>query len=272
MAAGPVPVARLAAESGADPSALSRLLGALTLAGLFTQPAPGTFGLTATSDLLRSDVPGSVRLNALMQGEEVFRSFAEIMHTMRTGRPAFDEVHGTGFYQYLAQHPEAAATFHESMGHQGVPAALSACDLGGARVIVDVGGGNGGLLIELLRSAPDRRGVLLDLPDALRQARKRLAAAGLTDRVECVEGSFFDGVPGGGEAYVLARVLHNWTDEKVTAILRRVRSAMPGTARLIVLEEFLPPAGVTGGGDALGGRHGGSAHAGDAGGARPHRG
>lgn len=241
LADGPVKVERLAHACQADPRALERLLRALTLLGLFTQPEPGTFGLTPTTDLLRSDVPGSVHLNALMQGDEIFRSFAEIMHTMRTGRPAFEQVYGQPFYAYLDANPQAAHTFNESMGDQRPPAALSTCDLSWAGTVVDIGGGNGGLLIELLGASPQSRGVLLELPDAVRQAQLRLADAGVADRVECVEGTFFDPVPTGGDAYVLSRVLHNWNDENATRILRRVHAAMGPDSRLIVLEELLPP-------------------------------
>jgi hypothetical protein len=240
LAHGPATVEQLAVDCGADPRALSRLLRALALMGLFTQPAPGTFGLTATTELLRTDVPGSVALNALMQGDEVFRSFAEIMHTMRTGRPAFDQVYGQPFYAYLDANPDAAHIFNESMGEQKAPEALHTVDLTGVSTVVDVGGGNGALLIELLTAHPQLRGLLLELPDAVRLAQAKFAEAGLADRVECVAGSFFDPVPGGGDAYVLSRVLHNWADERALDILRQVRAAIPAQARLIVLEELLP--------------------------------
>ncbi|MBV1856083.1 methyltransferase [Catellatospora tritici] len=240
MAAGPVPVAALAHQCGADPRALGRLLRALTMMGLFTQPAPGVYGLTPTTELLRADVPGSVRLNALMQGDQVFRSFAEIMHTMRTGRPAFEAVYGRPFYDYLGEDPEAAAVFHQSMADEQPPAALAACDLSWAKTVVDVGGGNGNLLARLLAEQPDLRAVLLELPEAVLAARSRLTEAGLAERVEFAEGSFFDGVPAGADAYLLARVLHNWNDEHALQVLTRVRAAVPPHGRVVVLEELLP--------------------------------
>ncbi|MEV0455190.1 methyltransferase [Catellatospora methionotrophica] len=240
LADGPKHVGDLAHQCGADPHALGRLLRALSLMGLFTRPAPDTYGLTPTTELLRADVPGSVRLNALMQGDEVFRSFAEIMHTLRTGRPAFEAVYGRPFYDYLGDNPEAAAVFNESMGDQRPPEALSGCDLSEARIVVDVGGGNGSLLAELLERYPHLQGVLLELPDAAAAARTKLAEAGLAGRSACVEGSFFDGVPDGGDVYTLARVLHNWNDDNAIAILRRVHAVLPPHGRVIVLEEFLP--------------------------------
>jgi len=239
---GPRAAAGLAAESGAHPRALHRILRALAAAGLFEEPTPGVFGLTPLSRLLTSAATRSSRPAAIMFGEEVFRSFAEIEHTLRTGNPAFEKVYGQPFYDYLAGHPEAAQTFTAAMGRAPVPQALAACDLTGARTVADIGGGNGGLLASVLRANPDARGVLLDLPEAVRQARDGLTAAGVADRVDFVEGSFFDHVPPGADTYILARVLHNWDDANAAALLCRVRAAMAPGSRLLVFEQLLEPA------------------------------
>jgi hypothetical protein len=240
LASGPRTVPDLAAECGADAAVLHRLLRALAWLGLFRRTAPGTYALTSVSELLCSGAPGSLRQTAVLHGEEVHRSFAEIMHTVHTGQTAFENAYGQPFYDYLAGHPETAATFADAMGSERVPAALAGCDLTGVRTVVDVGGGNGGLLAELLATHQELRGVLLELPDSIRAARGRLAEAGVLDRVSLVEGSFFDAVPDGGDVYVLARVLHNWTDENAGALLRRLGSAMPQGSRLFVFEKFLP--------------------------------
>ena len=240
LADGPRPVGELAAACGADPGALARLLRGMASIGLFRRTAPGTYALTSVTEFLRSDVPNSLRQTAILDGEEVFRSFAEITHTLATGAPAFDLVHGEPFYDYLGSHPGTATSFTAAMTANRLPATLSSCDLSGVDTIVDVGGGSGGLLTEVLTTHPAMRGVLLELPEAVRQAEKSLADAGLAGRVELVEGSFFDAVPGGGDAYVLARVLHNWADAKALLILRRVRAAMAAGTRLIVLEQFMP--------------------------------
>lgn len=240
LADGPRSVDELAARCGADPAALARLLRGMASIGLFRRTAPRTYALTSVTEYLRSDVPDSLRQNALLDGEEVFRSFADIMHTLRTGAPAFDMVYGEPFYDYLGGNPGTAASFTEAMTANRVPATLASCDLSGVDTLVDVGGGSGGLLAEVLAAHPPMRGVLLELPEAVRQAEKSLAEAGLAGRVDLVEGSFFDAVPTGGDVYVLARVLHNWGDEKALLILRRVRAAMSPGTRLVVLEQLVP--------------------------------
>jgi hypothetical protein len=239
MADGPAEVTELADASGTDRRALHRMLRALAAGGLVRQTAPGTFELTAVGQPLRADVPRSSRDAAIMFGEEVFRSLADITYTLQTGRPAFDKIYGQPFYDYLGDNPEAAATFAAAMGEAPVPAALAACDLTGPGTIVDVGGGNGGLLSRVLQASPQAHGVLFDIPSAIQQARARLAGTGLADRVEFVEGSFFAALPPGGDVYVLSRVLHNWPDEDAVAVLRRVREAIADGGRLLVFEELI---------------------------------
>jgi hypothetical protein len=240
LADGPRRVDELAEACGADPEALHRLLRGMASIGLFRRTAPQTYALTSVTECLRSDVPFSLRHMAVLDGEEVFRSFADILHTMRTGAPAFDLIYGEPFYAYLDGNQGVAATFAEAMNSNRVPTSLPACDFTGVATLVDVGGGSGGLLAEVLTAHTAMRGVLLELPEAVRQARTTLVDAGLAGRVDLVEGSFFEGVPAGGDAYVLARVLHNWADEKAQLILRRVREAMAPGSRLVVFEQLLP--------------------------------
>lgn len=236
LAAGPATAAALASTTGASPEALVRIMRALCGVGVFSQPSPGVFQLTPAGELLRSDVDGSVRLHALMQGDEIYRSFADIMHTVMGGGPAFEKIYGQTFYDYVEANPEAAHAFVGAMADEKPPAALSTCDLSAATVLVDVGGGDGGLLLDAL--APHQRGVLVELPSAAAYARQRLAPLG--DQVSFVEGSFFDFIEAVGDVYFLSRVLHNWSDEDASRILARIKAVMPSHGRLIVFEEFEP--------------------------------
>ncbi len=240
LADGPRPLAELAADSGADPQVLNRLLRGLVALGVFRRAEPDGYALTSVGELLRADAPGSLRQTAIMYGDVVFRSFAEVMHTVHTGQPAFEKVYGQAFYDYLAEHPDVAETFAAAMGSEAAPAVLGEVDLSAVTTLVDVGGGDGGLLVEVLGRHPHLSGVLVELPSSVRAAGLRLDAAGLSKRAQLVEGDFFDAVPPGGDVYVLARVLHNWTDERAELLLRRTGAAMGPGARLLVLEKLLP--------------------------------
>jgi hypothetical protein len=239
LAGGPRSAAELAGDCGADPAALHRLLRALATAGLLTEPAPGRFALTPTSALLRTDVPGSVRPVARVYGREVFRAFGGLLGTVRTGRPAFETEFGRPFYDHVRTDPELGRTVTAAQTRMGVPATLAGADLPATGTLVDAGGGDGAVLAALLTRHPGLRGVLVELPETAALAADRFAAAGLADRVELVPGSFFDPLPA-GDAYVLARVLHNWGDERAGAILDRVRAALPPAGRLLVVEDLVP--------------------------------
>lgn len=240
LADGPRPVDEVAHLVGADPDTLHRLCRALASAGVLTETGPRTYGLDAPGEELISDRPGSMRDIVVMHGEETFRAFADVLHTARTGRPAFEQAFGTSFYDYLDSHPEAERLFHRAMGVSGQPpAVVRSLDFEGAKTVVDVGGGSGGLLAEVLLDRPAVNGVLLDMADAVAEGSRRMESAGLADRVRCVAGSFFDPAPE-GDTYVLARVLHNWGDEEALRILSRIREAMPSHGRLYVLDRLVP--------------------------------
>src|SRR2546421_6532026 len=224
LAAGPRTAADLAASAGANPQALRRILRALAAAGVMRRSTTGEYELTAVGELLRTDVPGSLHQTAIMDGEEVYRAFAEIMYTARTGKPAFDKVFGGSFYAYLDGDPQAADTFHAAMGGAGVPAAWADCDLTDVGTLVDVGGGTGGLLAQTLSRHPSLHGMLLELPDAIRRAREVLA--GVIDRVTLVEGSFFQGVPAGAGASVLSPGLPQRTHRRAAPHPRPPQGAL----------------------------------------------
>lgn len=244
LSAGPMSLPELAEQTGSDRRALGRVLRALSSAGVVSRVDEEKYELTSLGELLRTGVTRSSRDAAVMFGEEVFRSFAEIGYTLRTGKPAFEQVYGQPFYDYLTDNPDAARTFSAAMGDGPVPAALSTCDFAGLRRIVDVGGGNGGLLAKVLRAQPDATGVLFDLAPAIEQARKRFADAAVADRVELVTGSFFDDpVPVGADVYVLSRVLHNWDDAEAVRLLGGVRAAIPADGRLLIFESLVQAAG-----------------------------
>ena len=234
LADGPRTAEDLAGACGADLPALRRLLRALALLGLFSQPTPTTFGLTATTELLRSDVPGSVRLHALMQGEEIYQSFGEIMHTLHTGRPSFEKVYGQAFYDYLPttrprRTPSTSRWVRSRPRPRSPPATCAATRSSSTSAAA----------VELCWPTccgPTRPPGVCCSTWARRPqlARTRFRDEGLAERAECVDGSFFTEVPGGGDVYLLSRVLHNWADHNALEILRVAYAAMRPPHRLLV--------------------------------------
>ena len=123
-----------------------------------------------------------------------------------------------------------------------VGAVLAAYDFGRFATVVDVAGGHGALLAAILAKHPGVRGVLFDQPHVVAGAGEVLRAAGVAARCEVVAGSFFEAVPGGGDAYILKAILHDWADAEAVAILRVCRRAMGTDGTLLVIgREIGPP-------------------------------
>jgi hypothetical protein len=106
--------------------------------------------------------------------------------------------------------------------------------------VVDVGGSYGTLLSAILQNHPAARGILFDQPHVVAAARESLEEAGVAERCAIVGGDFFVEVPSGGDAYILAQILHDWDDERSVAILQQCRRAIPAQGKLLVIELVLP--------------------------------
>lgn len=232
----------LAQACKANPDALYRTLRALCSVGIFAETAPRVFTNTQLSEALSSDGEDSIRAMVLFLTDEMhWKTYGDFMHSMQTGKPSFDHVYGQSCWQYLTANPEAAKAFDEAMtshSKMGANAVAEAYDFSGARTIVDIAGGNGLLLKTVLEKNPDLKGVLFDVPHAIRHAH----TAGLVtaDRCRFVDGDFFESVPAGGDVYTLKHIIHDWDDESSCRILENCRKAMQPGSRLLIIENFLP--------------------------------
>jgi predicted O-methyltransferase YrrM len=241
---GPRSAEDLAGVTSTHAPSLYRLLRALASVGVFAEDGQRRFGLTPTAECLRSDLPGSQRGLAVMNGEEHYRAYGDLLYSVQTGKPGFDRVYGMPVFDFLSRHPEQARTFDEAMvGVHGreTAAMVEAFDLSGVKVLADVGGGNGSLLTAVLMRYKAMRGVLFDLPGVIERARKNIEAAGLQDRCQCVAGNFFESVAGGADAYLLRHIIHDWDDEKSTQILKNVHAVLPAGGRVLVVENVIEP-------------------------------
>lgn len=250
LADGPRTSTELAAGTRTHAPTLYRLLRTLASVGLFSEVAPGRFGLTEMGTLLRDDHPTSLRpLVLAFGGDDFWQSFRDLRFSVETGDTAFGHVHGMDVWEYRAQHPEVNARFNAlqvSNTAQQVEAVVAGYDFSGLHTVIDVGGGHGVWLAAILGANPGLRGVLLDLPHVADGARQQLDAAGLQDRCEVVGGDMLADVPEGGDAYLLSRVIHDWDDEHATIVLANCRRAMGVHGKLLVVEEVVPPGDTPG--------------------------
>jgi hypothetical protein len=218
-------------------------LRALSSVGVFTEVAPERFALTPLAALLQSGTPNSMRPLAIMYAEEQYRAWGEMLYSVRTGQPAFEHQFGMGLFEYFVRNPEASAVFNEAMTgvtSQVADALANTYDFSSFKTIVDIGGNLGTVIAAILRRYPNLRGILFDRPDVVAGAAEHLAEAGVENRCQSIGGDFFTAVPGGGDAYLLAGVLHDWDDDRCGTILKKCRQVMPAHGKLLVVELVLP--------------------------------
>jgi hypothetical protein len=241
---GPLSADELAAAVDADADAVGRLLRALISRGVFRQRRDGRYELTPLADTLRSDAEVSVAGMARFVGSPQHREhWSHLTDGIRSGRAVLPVLRGKPAFEYFAEEPEFAEIFNTAMtssSEVAIAAVTAGYDFSRYATIVDVGGGHGRLLAAILQATPQSRGILFDLPQVVAGAPRILAEHQVQDRVDVVEGSFFDAVPEGGDAYVLKNVIHDWPDDDAARILGNVRAAAaPG--KHVLLVEFVIP-------------------------------
>lgn len=235
----------LAQLTATEPRSLYRLLRALSSLGIFVETEPGWFALTPLATYLQSDQPGSVRNAAIMLGDpEHYASWGNVLHSLRTGESAFENLYGMNLFQHYAQNPEAAAVFDRAMTsfssveNVGV---VTGYDFSPIHTLVDVAGGHGSLLAAVLQANPHLNGILFDQPAVVSGAAPVLASYGVSDRCQVMAGNFFEAVPAGADAYMLKHIVHDWDDERSIEILKQCRRAMTDNGRVLIVEQVIPP-------------------------------
>ena len=239
---GPRTVADLAQAVGAHERSLYRVMRTLVSTALFAEPEPGTYALTPVSELLRSDVPTSMRdLAVLITAKSHWQPWGQFADTLRTGASSAQHAFGMDVFSWFqrAENSDEWGLFNAAMTSfsSGTSVAVAeAYDFSRFSKLVDVGGGHGFLLKTILAKAPAARGVVFDLPGAVKGADTKA----LGDRLECVGGDFFQTVPKGGDCYTLKHIIHDWDDDRCRTILRNVATAMVPTGSVLVIELLMP--------------------------------
>jgi SAM-dependent methyltransferase len=243
IAEGKTQIEELAAEARCDREALHRLLRHLVGKGVFEESAPGRFAL---NDLARGLMEPSTRLGLGLEGigGRMAHAWGSLLEAVRSGAPAYHTIFGRPFWDDLQAHPEVAASFDALMGPLGHgapdPEVLVTGGWESVRTVVDVGGGTGSLLAEILRTQPTLLGTLVDLPPTVARSHRTFQDAGVAQRVTTVGQSFFDPLPAGADLYLLKCVLCDWPDREATTILRRCAEAARPAGRVLIVGGVSP--------------------------------
>lgn len=242
---GPRTTEYLSVATSTHEMSLYRVLRAVASAGVFMEQDGRTFANTPMSEALRSDNPNSVRdLTIWINEPEHWKVYGDLIHSVRTGEPAWDKTHGEPVFPYLFKtNPELGDIFNKAMTsytHQTTGPLLEAYDFSSAQVIADIGGGLGHLLGSVLATNKGTTGVLFDLPEVLSGAPAMLKKYGVEDRVETMCGDFTQDIPVVADIYLLKHIIHDWYDDKNQVILGNIRNNMPDDAKILIIETVVP--------------------------------
>lgn len=233
---------QLADETDSDPRSLLRVLRALAAFDVFRQDREGRFHLRARGRELLAEARHSMKFWAIKAGDEGWRASAETLESVRQGVSGFRLAHGMSSWEYYAENDHARANFILAMSgftEWQSREIVAVGDFSRFTKIVDVGGGRGALIAEILAANPHVRGVVFDLPEMVSEAARLLDQRGVSERAETVGGSFLEAVPRGADLYISKHSLRDWDDEHAVQILRNIHAAMSPEARLMVIDAVI---------------------------------
>jgi cyclopropane fatty-acyl-phospholipid synthase-like methyltransferase len=241
---GPRTCAELAQATGTHERSLYRVMRLLAAYNFFAEDKQGRFRLARQGHSLLIENPDSARWWVLSMGNELWMSNSQILESVKTGRTGFELAHGIPLWQWYPQNPEPHDIFIKGMNiftDAHCSEIIRAFDFSRFKKIVDVGGGGGGLISEILRANPNVRGVLFDQPSTVEEAKPRIDAADFADRCEVIGGSFLEKIPSGADAYIFKHVLRDWDDTGVLKMLEKCHEAMAENGTLLVVDALVNP-------------------------------
>jgi hypothetical protein len=241
---GPKSADELAAQVGADPRALYRLMRATACVGVLSEGPDGKFSETPLSAVLRSNATPSLKTFAIMHGRDWHGlGWSHLDYCVRTGKQALDKIYGMPIFQFFRQHPEEGQLFNQSMSDLSTidsPAVADAYSFGEIQSIVDVGGGHGLLLATILSRNAHLKGTLYEVPHVVDGA-KNGPLKPFMDRCTLASGDMFSAVPTGADAYIMKHIIHDWPDEVCIKILKACRKGVNSGGKLLVVDNVIQP-------------------------------
>ena len=237
----------LAQATGTHAPSLYRLLRSLASFEIFSEDESGLFKLTPRAALLQTEVPGSIRGYASIIGDKWhWDMWGGILHSVKTGETAFENLNGMEFQEYYNQNPEVAKNFDAAMvSVLGMTdeAIVNNYDFSSTGKVVDIGtgGGDGNLIVSILKKYPTIQGIFFDLPSRTEQALPIVEGSGVGDRCEVMAGDVLESFPVGANAYILKNLVHDYDDERAVKLLKNCREAIAENGKLLVVEMVIPP-------------------------------
>lgn len=238
----PQKVEKLAEITGTDASSLYRILRALAGEGIFRELPDTKFENTRLSRAL-SEQKDSVKYFVMHHiGNTNWELTGDMMHCLKTGSDAFIHKFNTTPFEHLEKYPQENEIFNKAMTETSELSGdilVSSYPFGRYKTIVDIGGGQGLLLAQILKENKSSKGILYDQPHVVATARENMKKERVDDRCIIVEGSFFESIPNNGDLYILKNIIHDWDDETSVRILKNIHENMSQQATLLMVETII---------------------------------
>lgn len=232
----------IARQSHCDPAALTRLMRALSGEGVFKETRNLVFVNTPLSKAIMDGDNGMKYMVRHQLSETNFSIINEMTRSIRTGKSVAHDVLGMDIFTFLEKNPDKNKLYNKAMTNTSrliSTAVLSSYDFKGVHVLVDLGGGEGTLLFQILQKYPDMNGIVFDLPHAVISTKGNAEKFGVEKRIKIDSGDFFDGVPIGGDAYLLKNIIHIFDDDTSIKLLKIIYKAMPEKGRVLLVESVI---------------------------------
>ncbi len=227
----------LANEAGIQPRTFHRIMRLMCSHGVFNETKASEYALTPVSELLRSDIEGTVAPFLQNNAEITFDLLPIFLEALLQNKVPFDHRYGKPLFEWMSESQERVEEFQR--GYSGIhwpetEAVISAYDFSNVKTFADIGGSHGEVVLSLLSRYEDLKAVIFDRPEVIEQTRNKFAELGMAERCAFQGGDFFERIPVEADCYFLRHILHDWNDEECVRILRNiVAGAAPGSRILI---------------------------------------
>jgi acetylserotonin N-methyltransferase len=234
----------LAAKLSLNDEALQRLLNACVALRLLRLDGDEYHNTPAASRFLTSDSPETLAGYIRYSDESLWVLWSHLDDAVREGTNRWAQAFGSRdvLFDHYFRDDSAARCFLGGMhgfGQLTSRLMVRAFDLSTFHHLVDLGGATGHLAIAACEAYPNLRATVLDLPKVERFARPYVDASSVAKRVDFVAGDFFaDDLPA-GDLYSLGRILHDWSEPKITALLAKISRSLPAGGGLLIAESLM---------------------------------
>lgn len=244
LSGAPARVAELAARTGTQGDALTRLLEGCVALGLLRTEGGLFFNTPLAAKYLTSDSPDSLSGYILYSAGALYPMWGHLEDAVRENAPRWRQVFGGAgaLFEHFYRTPESRARFLAGMhglGRLSSPAVVGAFDLSRWKTLVDLGGATGHLAISACERYGALRATVFDLPEVLPYARPHIAASPAAGRITLCAGDFFADTLPPASLYALGRILHDWDDARCAALLARVHAALEDGGGILIAEKLL---------------------------------